>query len=63
MKIESHTIHYRRANVNDIEILVDLRAQFLNELYDHPDDDETKILKRSLGEYFSEAIPSNDFVA
>lgn len=63
MKIESDRIHYRRADVNDIEILVDLRARFLNELYNHPDDDKTKILKRSLQGYFSEAIPPNDFVA
>ncbi len=63
MKIETDKINYRRANIDDVETLVDLRARFLNELYNHPYDDETKILKRSLRQYLSEAIPSNDFVA
>ena len=63
MKIETDKINYRRANIDDVEILVDLRARFLNELYDHPEDNEAEILRRSLREYFSVAIPSNDFVA
>jgi GNAT superfamily N-acetyltransferase len=35
----------------------------LNELYDHPEDDKTKILRKSLLDYFTKAIPSNDFIA
>ena len=63
MGIENDRINYRRANVDDIEILIDFRVRFLNELYNHPEDDETEILRKALQEYFSEAIPSNDFIA
>ena len=63
MKIENHKINYRRANINDIEILVDYRIQFLNELYNHPENGETEILRNTLRQYFSEAIPSKNFIA
>jgi len=63
MKIERDKINYRRANINDIEFLVDYRVRFLNELYNHPEDDENEILRKALRQYFSEAIPSNNFIA
>ncbi|UCE28721.1 MAG: GNAT family N-acetyltransferase [Candidatus Bathyarchaeota archaeon] len=62
MEIGRGGIHYRRADINDIEVLVDCRVRCLNELYNHLEDDETKILRKALREYFREAIPSNDFV-
>lgn len=63
MDIERDKINYRRANTDDIEILVDFRMRFLNELYNHPEDDESKILKEELRKYFSKAIPANEFIA
>ena len=63
MKIENDEMKYRRANVDDIEFLVNYRVRCLNELYNHPEDDETNNLRKALREYFSEAIPSNDFIA
>ena len=63
MEIEKDKIKYRRANIDDIEVLIDFRVRFLNELYNHPEDDETEVLRKALREYFSEAIPSNDFIA
>ncbi|UCG92877.1 MAG: GNAT family N-acetyltransferase [candidate division WOR-3 bacterium] len=63
MIVEENRITYRRATVDDIEVLVDFRVRFLNELYKHPDDDETAIIRKSLREYFSKAIPSGDFIA
>jgi GNAT superfamily N-acetyltransferase len=63
MEIENDRINYRRANIKDVEVLIDFRVRFLNELYNHPEDDETEILRKALREYFSEAIPSNDFIA
>jgi ribosomal protein S18 acetylase RimI-like enzyme len=63
MEIENDRINYRRANIDDVEFLIDIRVRFLNELYNHPEDDETEILRKALQEYFSEAIPSNDFIA
>jgi len=63
MEIEKDKIKYRRADIDDTEILVNFRLRFLNELYNHPEDDETEIVKKSLQEYFFKAIPSNDFIA
>ena len=63
MEIENDKINYRRANIDDIDFLIDYRVRFLNELYNHPEDDEIEILKKALRKYFSEAIPSNDFIA
>ena len=62
-KISKNKINYRRANIDDIDILVNFRIRFLNEFYKHPEDNETEILKKELKEYFSKAIPSGDFIA
>ena len=63
MEIEKEKIVYRRARIDDVRDLIDYRVRFLNELYNHPEDDKTKILRKSLLEYFTKAIPSNDFIA
>jgi len=63
MHIESEKINYRMVNIDDVEALVSYRIRFLNELHEHPEDDETETLRKSLREYFSRAIPSNDFIA
>lgn len=34
----------------------------MNELHNHPDDEQTEVLRRSLRQYFYKAITSNDFV-
>lgn len=59
---EKAGIRYRRATINDVETLVSFRIRFLNELGNHPENEETKILRNSLKQYFSESIPSNCFV-
>lgn len=63
MKIEADRLEYRRANVGDVEVLVEYRIRFLNELYRHPDDSETQVLREALQNYFSKAISSNSFIA
>ena len=63
MKIENNRIKYRRATSADIDTLIDYRVRFLNELYRHPENEQTRILRESLQKYFSEAIPSNNFIA
>jgi len=63
MKIEKDRIGYRRATTSDIETLIDYRIRFLNELYNHPENEEIKVLRKSLRQYFSQAIPSNSFIA
>jgi GNAT superfamily N-acetyltransferase len=54
---------YRRATLDDVPVLIDCRIRFLNELLNHSEDDETEVVRKSLLEYFSKAIPSGDFVA
>lgn len=56
-------IAYRRATLGDVPALVDYRVRFLNELHRHPENDETKAVRKSLLEYFTKAIPSGDFIA
>ena len=63
MDIAKDRIHYRRANTDDIEILVDFRLRFLNEMYEHPEDDESITLREELREYFSNAIAADKFIA
>ena len=56
-------IVYRRATLGDVPTLVDYRVQFLSELHGHVENDRTKVVRESLQEYFTKAIPSGDFVA
>jgi GNAT superfamily N-acetyltransferase len=63
MEFEKERIVYRPATINDVSALVDYRVRFLNELLNHPEDDDTKVLRKSLVEYFTRAIPSGDFIA
>ncbi len=60
---DKEKIVYRRATTEDIPALVEYRVRFLNELHNHPENDETKTVRKSLLEYFTKAIPSNDFIA
>ena len=45
-EIEDGKINYRRANIDDIEVLIDYRVRFLNELYSPPKDDEIEVIKK-----------------
>jgi ribosomal protein S18 acetylase RimI-like enzyme len=67
-------VKYRRISIRDIEDLVEFRIRFLNELRVEfrkrflnesikiPKDEETELLKKELRKYFSNTIPSNDFI-
>ena len=62
MEIEKDKIIYRRAKLDDIEILVDYRVRLLNEVFNHQENEETETLKKELLEYFSKSIHSKDFI-
>lgn len=62
MEIEKDKIIYRRAKLDDIEILVDYRVRLLNEVFNHQENEETETLKKELLEYFSKSIYSKDFI-
>lgn len=63
MSFNTEEISYRKADIQDIDILVDFRVRFLNELDNHPDDEEADNLRTTLREYFSQKIPSGEFIA
>ena len=63
MKVKEEGIVYRRATIDDVSALVDYRVRFLNELFNHPENDRTAVVRKALLEYFTEAIPSKDFIA
>ena len=63
MKIEKERIVYRCVTIDDVPALVDYRVRFLNELFNHPENDETTVVRKSLLEYFTRAVPSKDFIA
>jgi GNAT superfamily N-acetyltransferase len=63
MDFDPNRISYRRATSADIDTLVDMRVRFLNEMYDHPDDEETDELRSSLRDYFAASIGDERFVA
>jgi len=63
MKIEKRKIAYRRASIDDVPVLVDYRIRFLNELCNHPENNETAVVRKSLLGYFTKAIRSKDFIA
>lgn len=56
-------ITYRRAGINDIDMLCSCRIEFLNSFFDHERDEETEELARVIKEYLLQAIPSNTFIA
>jgi ribosomal protein S18 acetylase RimI-like enzyme len=62
MEIKKDKIIYRRAKLDDIEILVDYRVRLLNEVFNHQENEETETLKKELLEYFSKSIHSKDFI-
>jgi GNAT superfamily N-acetyltransferase len=62
MEIQKGKIVYRHVTVGDVSALADCRIRFLNELHSHQEDDETRVLRKSLLEYFTRAIPRNDFI-
>lgn len=53
----------RRASVEDVEALTELRIQFLAEHTPAPKETEYDSLKKELREYFTENIPKESFIA
>jgi GNAT superfamily N-acetyltransferase len=62
MRVEKEIV-YRRAGMADISNLVELRIRFLDELYNHREDAETRLVRNSLRDYFVRKIPSGEFIA
>jgi ribosomal protein S18 acetylase RimI-like enzyme len=63
MMVDRTNIVYRRATVDEIDLLVNLRIQFLNSFFNHPYDEKTETLKNNLIGYFSEKVRTNEYIA
>jgi len=53
----------RKANLDDVEKLIDFRIKFLKEIQDPPSDTEMKAFKKTLRNFFIDKMKSNDFIA
>lgn len=61
--INKDKITFRRATVDDTEILTEFRVRFLRETLGAGDEDDTGLLEEELREYFAKTIPAGGFVA
>jgi len=53
----------RKANLNDIDKLIDFRVEFLKEIQDLPPNMEIEIFRKSLKDFFLDKMKSNEFIA
>lgn len=53
----------RKANLKDIDKLIEFRIEFLKEIQDFPLDKEIEIFRKSLKDFFIDKMKSNDFLA
>jgi len=53
----------RKANLDDIDELIEFRIHFLKEIQDYPSDEEIETFINSLKDFFLEKMKSNEFVA
>jgi GNAT superfamily N-acetyltransferase len=56
-------IAYRKADIKDIDALIDVRIDFMKEVMDIKDDLKDIELRKSLFHYFSDLIPKDEFIA
>jgi ribosomal protein S18 acetylase RimI-like enzyme len=55
-------ITFRKATLNDLQQLTELRINFLKEVHPEPDDSRDKLLSDQLQSYFKEHLQTGDFV-
>jgi ribosomal protein S18 acetylase RimI-like enzyme len=53
----------RKANLNDIEVLIDFRVIFLKEIQGIPSAKEMELFRKSLKEYFLSKMKSYEYIA
>ena len=56
-------IDYRKAEIKDIQVLIDFRIDFMKEVLSIKDEHKDKEMRASLFEYFNDAIPKEQFIA
>ncbi len=53
----------RKANLNDIDKLIEFRIEFLKEIQEYPPNKEFEIFQNSLKDFFLNNMKSNEFIA
>ncbi len=53
----------RKANLNDIDKLIEFRVEFLKEIQDSPTDKEIEIFRKSLKDFLLEKMKFNEFIS
>lgn len=56
-------IEYRKANIDDIDELVNIRIEFLKEAQNFEPNSDDLVIKESLFNYFNKALNNNSFIA
>ena len=62
MKIDINKLVYRKMDINDLDLFVKLRLDFLLEVIENIDDKTIEEIKNALNKYFIEQIPKNKFI-
>lgn len=53
----------RKANLNDVDKLIEFRVEFLKEVQESPSDREIEIFRKTLKDFFLDKMKSNEFIA
>jgi predicted acetyltransferase len=59
----SENISYHRAGIDDVNILVDYRIEFLIDFAGNQSDELIKNVKQGLHNYFKKALPENSYIS
>ena len=62
-RMNNNQVEYRRADLEDIEALVNWRAKFLKDIFKNENEEENSRLKKELRKYFEKALPEDNYVA
>ena len=56
------TIKFRKAELNDVEIFIEYRIVFLNEIHKPISCDKETILRKKLRDYFNKTVKNGTFI-
>jgi GNAT superfamily N-acetyltransferase len=63
MRVKMRQINYRKADISDIEILIEWRLAFLKEYFKNNDENENEKLIIEIRKYLNKALPEDNYIA
>jgi N-acetylglutamate synthase-like GNAT family acetyltransferase len=63
MKINSSNIKFRKAVLNDVDVFIEYRIIFLNEIHKPISSDKEIILRKKLKDYFNRTVKNGTFIS